>query len=464
MATAQEINFENSINELLINNAFLSSKDKEDKKYEEQFVALSKGLELMKEVLTKIPLSKIDTTPNLQNENRKEAVINAFNQGMAALNQAFDQGASPGNALRDALLAMAVAMGGQKLNLANYEQELSKIQNDLDTLILKHVEIEGADAAKKYEDEWNKEHEQSIFKWIAVGLMAVAAIALLATGNVVTALVMVSLTILVASGGMEKLTNALGGAIAKQLEKDGMSKEDAEKWGKVIAAAIITVIIAIVGFGAGALDAAASAGAEAGNAGDEAAETGSILKSGIKGGISFGINGLSQTDFVQLLFNAIPDKDFKNKKEKEIVEGVVEGLVALASLAASFGAAATSSGGTAALGAKVTNGFRKLLNMSYTTLTKISIGSQIAAQLGEGGSQIGTGIVNIQLGEDIKDLAQYKEDLLIDGAMLEQGESLQKHNLDQFNDTMKNDIKIQGEFAKSLDVIFGAANKAEARA
>lgn len=408
-------------------------------------------------------------------------------EGLKAYDKAVESGKDFGEALKEALLAMMATMGKEKDDFSKYEQAISRLTNQIQDALLKETKKEGAEAVKKYHEAQKKEKLMKIFKWIGVAIMAIVAGIMMATGNIAAAILLVGLTIATATGGMQKLTDKLGSAIADSL---GDSAKD-KLIGKILAAVIVTVIVAVLGAGVGAIDGALSAADEAGSiaategadaAGDAATLGRKILKIvktvlGVfkkianklpnwgKGAMAFGTNELSQSGFFQnLTALCMIDNHKMSEKEKKMIETIVQVITSLILMLAS-GSAMSSLSETAGvgMGAKIARGIKNFTNLSDSQLAGIQVGTGITAGLADVGDNTGTGITSIELGMIIEQIGKLQSELDLNQVRLSQLDTISKNDIKNFDTAMKQMTETQQAVNKGINETYGAASQFELR-
>jgi hypothetical protein len=422
---------------------------------------LSSSLGLVKSMLDKT--SKIGSTISLTNQQGKQA-RKLTQLGIQTYDRAIAEGKDPGNSLSEALLAMLRAMGAQRNDFVNYENEISKLANKLQDAMLKGVKEQEKERDRKIEKERHKEHEMKIFKWVGVAVMSVVSVLMIASGNYAAGAMLLALTVATATGGMKKATDKLGTAIGDSL---GGSARD-ELIGKILAAVTVTVITTILGAGAGAVDGAISASGEAADVasseGSEVAESTGMSKTAkgaVKSGVTFGLNETAQSGLAQNLTGLIlMDKDSKmSEKDKKIIEAIVEGVVSLLAMVGSGYAMSSMAEDFASTGSKTIEAIKKMADMSDSQLMNLQRGTQVGLTMVQVGQGVGQGTIEIQLGDLMKDIGRIRGDIDINQMKLSQVQEEEQSETENTNKTLKQMGQTQQNVNQGINTTFGTPSE-----
>jgi hypothetical protein len=227
--------------------------------------------------------------------------------------------------------------------------------------------------------------------WGAVAKVAGVALTALATVScpALVAAVVVGMTVLSESGVLSKVTQG----ISEELQKQGMSRDEAN----LMAAGIVVLVVTAVSAGAGAAAAGTGTAASTGRA--AASEAGTATASRGSQAVGMGVIGgstaIGATNFGSYLA-AIVTSGMAEGTEKEALTFAIQIAVTLATLAAGLSAGAAAGSGPSVLerfnGSKAT----ALLEASRVT-TQVATVTEVGAGIGEGITQMGLADKTVKL-------------------------------------------------------------------
>ncbi|MGL4348916.1 MAG: type III secretion system translocon subunit SctE [Chlamydiales bacterium] len=408
-------------------------------------LALTTGLSLLS-ASAPTPTSKdIQFTDQKPLKDLAEIAVKSFDENLKKQDGELDLG----RALKDALLSMIKAMGDQQLISTLNETKLSQFSNQIGQALSNHIKEVGDKQLDKINEAERKQRQASMWQKIGAAFSALIGAVLIATGvGVGAGIMLIASAVLIATGALDAITNAISSGIEKSLIANGMDKEKAKQVSGIIAAVIVTVAIAILGAGAGAAGSIAQGGIKAATT-----ATTQFAKAAAKSALSFGTMGITQTGLTGQIMRALPDEWFKDKKTKELVAGIVTILVDIIlmlvslKLFTSMGSGAKSAGG-------ITEKLQKFLNLSPDAMAKAMQGVQIINTAGMVGSGIGQGTVQISLAKVIKALAKYEAETSFLNSVMKQLDETNKERMSSFDTEMETMQEVQKSVNQGVRATF----------
>lgn len=408
-------------------------------------VALTTGLSL----LSAAAPASINKEVQLENEKSLkdlgEIAVKAFDENLKEKDGELDIG----SALKEALLSMIKAMGDQQLSSALNETKLSQLSNDIGQALSKHIKEVGEKQLDKIEEAERKQKQASLWQKIGAAFSALIGAVLIATGvGVGAGVMMIASAVLMATGALDAITNAISKGIESSLVANGMDKDKAKKMAGIIAAVIVTVAIAIVGAGVGSAGAIAQGGLKA------------VLTSGLsqlgrsaaKNAVAFGTMGITQTGLTGQIMRALPDEWFKDKKTKELVAGIVTILVDIILMLVSLKIFTSGSTGKDIGG--IAGKLQKLFNLKPETMAQAMQGIQLVNTAGLVASGVGQGAVQINLSKVVKILSELEAETSFLSAIMKQVGESNKERIHAFDTEMENMQEVQKSVNQGLKAMF----------
>lgn len=370
--------------------------------------------------------------------------VKAFDENLSKQDGELDIG----SALKAALLSMIKAMGDQQLVSTLNETKLSQFSSQIGQALSKHIKEVGEKQLDKITEAERKQKQASLWQKIGAAFSALIGAVLIATGVGVGAGVMlIASAVLIATGALDSITNAISSGIEKSLIANGMSKEKAKEVAGIVAAVIVTVAIAIIGAGVGAAGSVAQGGMKAVIAG-----TAHLGKSAAKSALSFGTMGITQSGLTGQIMRAMPEEWFKDKKTKELVAGIVTILVDIIMMLVSL-KLFTSTGSGNSIGG-ITEKLQKFLNLSPEAMAKAMQGVQLINTAGVVGSGVGGGVVQINLAKVIKELAKYEAETSFLSSVMKQVDDTNKERIHSFDAEMETMQEVQKSVNQGIRATF----------
>lgn len=408
-------------------------------------VALTTGLSL----LSAAAPASINKEVQLQNEKSLkdlgEIAVKAFDENLKKKDGELDIG----SALKEALLSMIKAMGVQQLSSALNETKLSQLSNDIGQALSKHIKEVGEKQLDKIEEAERKQKQASLWQKIGAAFSALIGAVLIATGvGVGAGVMMIASAVLMATGALDAITNAISKGIESSLVANGMDKDKAKKMAGIIAAVIVTVAIAIVGAGVGSAGAIAQGGLKA------------VLTSGLsqlgrsaaKNAVAFGTMGITQTGLTGQIMRALPDEWFKDKKTKELVAGIVTILVDIILMLVSLKIFTSGSTGKDIGG--IAGKLQKLFNLKPETMAQAMQGIQLVNTAGLVASGVGQGAVQINLSKVVKILSELEAETSFLSAIMKQVGESNKERIHAFDTEMETMQEVQKSVNQGVRAMF----------
>lgn len=408
-------------------------------------VALTTGLSL----LSAAAPTSINKEVQLQNEKSLkdlgEIAVKAFDENLKKKDGELDIG----SALKAALLSMIQAMGEQQLSSTLNETKLSQLSNDIGQALSNHIKEVGEKQLDKLEEAERKQKKAALWQKIGAAFSALIGAVLIATGvGVGAGVMMIASAVLMATGALDAITNAISKGIESSLVANGMDKEKAKQVAGIIAAVIVTVAIAIVGAGVGSAGAIAQGGLKA------ALTSGlsQLGKSAAKNAVAFGTMGITQTGLTGQIMRALPDEWFKDKKTKELVAGIVTILVDIILMLVSLKIFTAGSSGKDIGG--IAGKLQKLFNLKPETMAQAMQGIQLVNTAGLVGSGVGQGAVQINLSKVIKILSELEAETSFLSAIMKQVGESNKERTHAFDTEMETMQEVQKSVNQGLRAMF----------
>lgn len=355
-----------------------------------------------------------------------------------------------GSALKAALLSMIKAMGEQQLSSALNETKLSQLSNQIGQALSKHIKEVGEKQLDKIEEAERKQRQASMWQKIGAAFTALIGAVLIATGvGVGAGVMMIASAVLMATGALDAITNAISKGIESSLVANGMDKEKAKQVAGIIAAVIVTVAIAIAGAGVGSAGAIAQGGMKA----VMTAGASQLARSAARNAVAFGAMGITQTGLTGQIMRALPDEWFKDKKTKELVAGIVTILVDIILMLVSL-KIFTSAGSTAKEIGGIAGKLQKFFNLKPETMARAMQGVQLVNTAGLVGSGIGQGAVQINLSKVIKILSELEAETSFLSAIMKQVGESNKERTSAFDAEMETMQEVQKSVNQGVRATF----------
>lgn len=408
-------------------------------------VALTTGLSLLSAAApTSITEVQFQEQKSLQDLG--QIAVKAFDENLKKKDGELDIG----SALKAALLSMIKAMGDQQLSSALNETKLSQLSNQIGQALSKHIKEVGDKQLDKIEEAERKQKQASIWQKVGAAFSALIGAVLIATGvGVGAGVMMIASAVLMATGALDSITNAISKGIESSLVANGMDKEKAKQVAGIIAAVIVTVAIAIVGAGVGAAGAIAQGGMKA----VLTAGLSQLGRSTAKNAVAFGTMGITQTGLTGQIMRALPEEWFKDKKTKELVAGIVTILVDIILMLVSL-KIFTSAGSTAKEIGGITGKLQKLFNLKPEAMARAMQGVQLVNTAGLVGSGVGQGAVQINLSKVIKILSELEAETSFLSAIMKQVGESNKERTVAFDSEMETMQEVQKSVNQGVRATF----------
>lgn len=410
-----------------------------------ELVALTTGLSL----LSAAAPTSINKEVQLQDEKSLkdlgEIAVKAFDENLKEKDGELDIG----SALKEALLSMIKAMGNQQLSSALNETKLSQLSNNIGQALSNHIKEVGEKQLDKIEEAERKQKQASLWQKIGAAFSALIGAVLIATGvGVGAGVMMIASAVLMATGALDAITNAISKGIESSLVANGMDKDKAKQVAGIIAAVIVTVAIAIIGAGVGSAGAIAQGGLKA----VLTSGLSQLGKSAVKNAVAFGTMGITQTGLTAQIMRALPDEWFKDKKTKELVAGIVTILVDIILMLVSLKVFTSGSSGKEIGG--IAGKLQKLLNLKPETMAQVMQGIQLVNTAGLVGSGVGQGAVQINLSKVVKILSELEAETSFLSAIMKQVGESNKERINAFDTEMETVQEVQKSVNQGLRAMF----------
>lgn len=408
-------------------------------------LALSTGLTLLSASAPTSASNEIQFTDQKPLKDLAKIAVKSFDATLKKQEGELDIGP----ALKEALLSMIKAMGDQQLFSTLNETKLSQFSNQIGQALSRYIKELGEKQLEKINEAERKQKQASLWQKIGAAFSALVGAVLIATGvGVGAGIMLIASAVLIATGALDALTNAISSGIEKSLVANGMDKDKAKQIAGIIAAAIVTVAIAILGAGAGAATSIAQGGIKAITAGAT-----QLAKGAAKSALSFGTMGITQTGLTGQIMRALPDEWFKDKKTKELVAGIVSIIADIILMLVSLKLFTSMGTGSKSIGG-ISEKLQKFLNMSPEAIAKAMQGVQIINTAGMAGAGIGQGVVQITLAKVIKELAKYEAETSFLSSVMKQLDETNKERMHSFDSDMESMQEVQKSVNQGVRATF----------
>lgn len=409
-------------------------------------VALTTGLSLLSTAAPASINKEVQFQEQKSLQKLGEIAVKSFDENLKKI----DGELNIGSALKAALLSMIKAMGDQQLSSALNETKLSQLSNQIGQALSKHIKEVGEKQLDKIEEAERKQRQASIWQKIGAAFSALIGAVLIATGvGVAAGVMMIASAVLMATGALDAITNAISKGIESSLVANGMDKEKAKQVAGIISAVIVTVAIAVAGAGVGAAGAVAQGGMKA----VMTAGLSQLGKSAAKNAVTFGTMGITQTGLTGQIMRALPEEWFKDKKTKELVAGIVTIIVDIILMLVSL-KIFTSAGSTAKGIGGVAGKLQKFLNLKPEAMAKAMKSVQYVNTAGLLISGAGQGVVQINLSKVIKILSELEAETSFLSAIMKQVGESNKERISAFDSEMETMQEVQKSVNQGVRATF----------